>query len=39
MSVTVQMLVDKIKCEVIYGDEASLTKEIVTSDILRPGLE
>lgn len=39
MSVTVQMLVDKTKCKVIYGDESLLAKKITTSDILRPGLE
>ncbi|WP_438837085.1 HPr(Ser) kinase/phosphatase [Streptococcus pluranimalium] len=39
MSVTVQMLVDKIKCDIIYGDDTLLAKKITTSDILRPGLE
>ncbi|CAM3007751.1 HPr kinase/phosphorylase [Streptococcus acidominimus] len=39
MPVTVQMLVDKIKSEVVYGTQASLSKQITTSDILRPGLE
>ncbi|MFU2204024.1 HPr(Ser) kinase/phosphatase [Streptococcus pluranimalium] len=39
MRVTVQMLVDKIKSEVVYGTQASLSKQITTSDILRPGLE
>lgn len=39
MALTVQMLVDKIKLDVIYGDEAMLAKPITTSDISRPGLE
>ena len=39
MKVTVQMLVERIKLEVIYGDEELLQKEITTSDISRPGLE
>lgn len=39
MSVTVQMLVDKVKLEVIFGDDTLLAKEITTSDISRPGLE
>ncbi|TWT14707.1 HPr(Ser) kinase/phosphatase [Streptococcus sp. sy010] len=39
MTVTVQMLVDKLKLEVISGTEAELSKSIITSDISRPGLE
>ncbi|MFS1663224.1 HPr(Ser) kinase/phosphatase [Streptococcus sp. zg-JUN1979] len=39
MSVTVQMLVDKLKLEVIYGDDDCLATEITTADISRPGLE
>lgn len=39
MTVTVQMLVDKIKLEVVYGTEELLSKEITTADISRPGLE
>ncbi|WP_315459935.1 HPr(Ser) kinase/phosphatase [uncultured Streptococcus sp.] len=39
MSVTVKMLVDKVKLDVIYGDDDLLAKEITTSDISRPGLE
>ena len=39
MSVTVKMLVDKVKLDVIYGDDDLLSKEITTSDISRPGLE
>ena len=39
MSVTVKMLVDKVKLDVIYGDDNLLAKEITTSDISRPGLE
>lgn len=39
MGLTVQMLVDKIKLEVIYGTEELLAKPITTSDISRPGLE
>ncbi|EHJ51842.1 HPr(Ser) kinase/phosphatase [Streptococcus macacae] len=39
MAVTVQMLVDKVKLDVVYGSEELLQKEIVTSDISRPGLE
>ncbi|MGF0047860.1 HPr(Ser) kinase/phosphatase [Streptococcus hyointestinalis] len=39
MSVTVQMLVDKLKLEIAYGDTSHLEKEITTADISRPGLE
>ena len=39
MSVTVKMLVDKVRLDVIYGDEKLLQREITTSDISRPGLE
>lgn len=39
MTVTVQMLVDKLKLEVISGGEQELSKPITTSDISRPGLE
>lgn len=39
MTVTVQMLVDKLKLEVISGGAKELDKLITTSDISRPGLE
>lgn len=39
MTVTVQMLVDKVKLEVVYGTEDLLNKPITTADISRPGLE
>lgn len=39
MTLTVKMLVDKVKLEVVYGTEELLKKEISTSDISRPGLE
>ncbi|HGD4299807.1 TPA: HPr(Ser) kinase/phosphatase [Streptococcus agalactiae] len=39
MAVTVQMLVDRLKLNVIYGDEHLLSKGITTADISRPGLE
>ncbi|MCU9532925.1 HPr(Ser) kinase/phosphatase [Streptococcus sp. CSL10205-OR2] len=39
MKVTVKMLAEKIKLNVIYGNESLLNKEITTSDISRPGLE
>ncbi|MGT2844000.1 HPr(Ser) kinase/phosphatase [Streptococcus hongkongensis] len=39
MSVTVKMLVEKVRLTVIYGTDESLNKEIITSDISRPGLE
>ncbi|ELY5747468.1 HPr kinase/phosphorylase [Streptococcus iniae] len=39
MTVTVKMLVDKVKLEVIYSTDELLSKIISTSDISRPGLE
>lgn len=39
MTVTVQMLVDKLKLDVIYGTDDLLNKPITTADISRPGLE
>lgn len=39
MTVTVRMLVDKVKLEVIYGPDELLDKPITTADISRPGLE
>lgn len=39
MSVTVRMLVNKVKLDVVYATEELLDKTIVTSDISRPGLE
>ncbi|MGT2924778.1 HPr(Ser) kinase/phosphatase [Streptococcus caviae] len=39
MSVTVQMLVDKVKLDVVYGTDELLQKTITTADISRPGLE
>ncbi|MFC5630490.1 MULTISPECIES: HPr(Ser) kinase/phosphatase [Streptococcus] len=39
MALTVKMLVDKVKLEVVYGTDKLLQKEITTSDISRPGLE
>lgn len=39
MAVTVQMLVDRLKLNVIYGDEHLLSKRITTADISHPGLE
>ncbi|MGT2908158.1 HPr(Ser) kinase/phosphatase [Streptococcus dentiloxodontae] len=39
MTVTVKMLVDKVKLEVVYGSEKLLQKLITTADISRPGLE
>ena len=39
MTVTVKMLVDKIKLKVIYGTKDLLEKPITTADISRPGLE
>lgn len=39
MTVTVKMLVDKIKLKVIYGTKELLEKPITTADISRPGLE
>lgn len=38
MTVTVKMLVDKLKLEVVYGENL-LDKVITTADISRPGLE
>ena len=39
MTVTVKMLVDKLKLRVIYGNEQLLSKPITTADISRLGLE
>ncbi|MEX2784320.1 HPr(Ser) kinase/phosphatase [Streptococcus sp. H49] len=39
MSVTVSMLVDRVKLDVVYGTDQLLAKKITTSDISRPGLE
>ena len=39
MTVTVKMLVDKLKLKVVYGTEELLAKAITTADISRPGLE
>lgn len=39
MTVTVKMLVDKVKLKVVYGNDEFLAKEITTADISRPGLE
>lgn len=39
MTVTVKMLVDKVKLKVIYGTKELLEKPITTADISRPGLE
>ncbi|MGT2752676.1 HPr(Ser) kinase/phosphatase [Streptococcus porcinus] len=39
MTVTVKMLVDRLRLEKIYSTDDLLTKEITTSDISRPGLE
>ncbi|MGT2925962.1 HPr(Ser) kinase/phosphatase [Streptococcus cuniculipharyngis] len=39
MTVTVKMLVDKVKLETIYANDDLLSKPITTSDISRPGLE
>ena len=39
MTVTVKMLVDKVKLKVIYGTKELLEKTITTADISRPGLE
>ena len=39
MTVTVKMLVDKLKLKVVYGHEELLAKAITTADISRPGLE
>jgi len=39
MTVTVKMLVDKVKLKVVYGNDELLAKEITMADISRPGLE
>ena len=39
MTVTVKMLVDKVKLKVIFGTKELLEKPITTADISRPGLE
>ena len=39
MTLTVKMLVDKVKLKVVYGNDELLAKEITTADISRPGLE
>ena len=39
MTVTVKMLVDRLKLKVVYGNEKLLSKPITTADISRPGLE
>lgn len=39
MTVTVKMLVYKLKLKVVYGNEELLAKAITTADISRPGLE
>ena len=39
MTVTVKMLVDKLKLKVVYWNEELLAKAITTADISRPGLE
>lgn len=39
MTVTVKMLVDKVKLKVIYSTKELLEKPITTADISRPGLE
>lgn len=39
MTITVKMLVDKVKLKVVYGNDELLAKEITTADISRPGLE
>ncbi|EKS22628.1 HPr kinase/phosphorylase [Streptococcus urinalis FB127-CNA-2] len=39
MTVTVKKLVDKVKLDVIFGDDQMLKREITSSDISRPGLE
>lgn len=39
MTVTVQMLVDKVKLQVVYGTPDLLDRPITTADISRPGLE
>ena len=39
MTVTVKMLVDRLKLKVVYGNKELLAKTITTADISRPGLE
>lgn len=39
MTVTVKMLVDRLKLKVVYGNKDLLAKAITTADISRPGLE
>ena len=39
MTVTVKMLVDRLKLKVVYGNKELLAKPITTADISRPGLE
>ena len=39
MTVTVKMLVDRLKLKVVYGKKELLGKPITTADISRPGLE
>ncbi len=39
MTVTVKMLVDRLKLKVVYGNKELLAKPIITADISRPGLE
>ena len=39
MTVTVKMLVDRLKLKVVYGNKELLAKAITTADISRPGLE
>ena len=39
MAVRIKDLLNKVRLNVVYGDEKMLEKEITTSDISRPGLE
>ena len=39
MTVSVKLVVDKLKLKVFYGNEELLAKAITTADISRPGLE
>ena len=39
MTVTVKMLVDRLKLKVVYGNTELLANPITTADISRPGLE
>ena len=39
MTVRIKDLLNKVRLNVVYGDEKMLEKEITTSDISRPGLE